>query len=423
VSHSGVTIGDIPENELAGHAGTMFMEVLRRTHLSTAADLSTLLAEEARRIGIDVLVLYLVDYEQKFLVPVPGPDAADRDVLAVQATLGGRSFSTGTILDTEAEGGRRVWLPLLDGTERLGVLELVTTGAPEALSEAALTVCERYAHLIAGLIVTKDPYSDVFKLLRRRRALTTASELLREMVAPSTLATADLVLGALLEPAYDIGGDAYDYAINDNVLHLGIFDGVGHGLAAAGVTTFALSAYRHGRRCGQTLTEMYEAIDAEVAEQYPSDRYVTACLARLDVATGRLRWISAGHPAPLLLRRGRFIRELGVKRSPPMGLELAEHEPVIGEESLEPGDMVLFYTDGLTEARRPDGRLFTTERLAEFIERQAASRVSAPDTLRRLREAIIERGEGSLRDDATAMLLEWRGGTQDRVLPQTVLGG
>jgi serine/threonine protein phosphatase PrpC len=416
-----LTISDIPEDELAGRAGTMFMEVLRRTHLSTASDLSTVVAEEARRIGIDAAVLYLVDYEQTVLVPVPGPDTANRDVLAVQATLGGRSFSAGTILDTEADGGRRVWLPLLDGTERLGVIELVTTGAPEELSEAALTVCERYAHLIAGLIVTKDAYSDAFKLLRRRRGLTTASELLRDMVAPSTLATDKFVLGALLEPAYDIGGDAYDYAINDGVLHLGIFDGVGHGLAAAGVTTFALAVYRHGRRCGQTLTEMYEAIDAELADQYPTTRYVTACLATLDVTTGRLRWISAGHPAPLLLRRGRFIRELDVKPSPPMGLKLAEREPVIGDESLEPGDMVLFYTDGLTESRRPDGRLFTTERLAEFIERQAASGEAAPETLRRLREAIIERGEGSLRDDATAMLLEWSGDTQDRLLPQTVL--
>ena len=220
-------------------------------------------------------------------------------------------------------------------------MELVTTGPPEELSEAVLTVFERYAHLAAGLIVTKDPYSDVFKLLRRRRELTTASELLREMVAPSTLATDDFVLGALLEPAYDIGGDAYDYAINDDVLHLGIFDGVGHGLAAAGVTTFALSVYRHGRRRGQTLPEMYEAIDVEVDEQYPAGRYVTACLARLDVSTGRLRWISAGHPAPLLLRRGRFVGELDVKRSPPMGLKFAEHEPVVGQESLEPGDMVL----------------------------------------------------------------------------------
>ena len=87
-------------------------------------------------------------------------------------------------------------------------------------------------------------------------------------------------------------------------------------------------------------------------------------------------------------------------------MQLATSSPVEGEEWLEPGDMLLLYTDGLTEARRPDGQLFTVERLGEFIERQAANGLPAPETLRGLREAIIERGEGSLRDDATALLIE-----------------
>jgi serine phosphatase RsbU (regulator of sigma subunit) len=101
-------------------------------------------------------------------------------------------------------------------------------------------------------------------------------------------------------------------------------------------------------------------------------------------------------------------------------LRLASGPPAIGHESLEPGDMLLAYTDGLTEARRPDGELFTVERLGEFLERQASTGQSAPETLRGLREAIIERGEGSLRDDATAVLIEWRGEGQWKLLPETV---
>jgi serine phosphatase RsbU (regulator of sigma subunit) len=101
-------------------------------------------------------------------------------------------------------------------------------------------------------------------------------------------------------------------------------------------------------------------------------------------------------------------------------MRLATSAPVEGDESLEPGDMVLLYTDGLTEARRPDGELFTEERLGEFIERQAVNGLPAPETLRRLREAIIERGEGALRDDATALLVEWRRGTERAILPETV---
>jgi len=415
------TISEIPDDELAACVGTMFTEVLRRTHLSAAHDLSTVVAEEARAIGVDRLVLYLVDYEQKVLVPVPGPDTGERHAVPVRGTIPGRAYASGTILDTEAIGGRRVWLPLLDGTERLGVLELSFPGSENELSERAVAVCERVSHFTACLLVTKDAYSDVFKLLRRRAAMSTASELLREMVPPAVLATDDFVLAAVLEPAYDVGGDAYDYAVNHDRLHLGIFDGVGHGLAAAGVTTFALSVYRHSRRCGKGLAGMYEAIDVELDEQFPAGRYVTACLAELDAKSGRLRWISAGHPAPLLLRAGRFIKELSARPSPPMGLKLAERAPVVGDESLESGDLVLFYTDGLTEARRPDGRLFTTERLAEVIEREAGSGQAAPDTLRRLREAIIERGEGAVRDDATPVLIEWRRGGQRAVAPEPVL--
>jgi serine phosphatase RsbU (regulator of sigma subunit) len=112
-----------------------------------------------------------------------------------------------------------------------------------------------------------------------------------------------------------------------------------------------------------------------------------------------------------------MVKTLDVEPSPPLGMHLATRPPTIGEETLEPGDMVMLYTDGLTEARRPDGALFTVERLGEFIERQAAKGLPAPETLRGLREAIIERGEGTLRDDATALLLEWRRGTEQRLLP------
>jgi serine phosphatase RsbU (regulator of sigma subunit) len=147
---------------------------------------------------------------------------------------------------------------------------------------------------------------------------------------------------------------------------------------------------------------------------------VTAIIAELEIDTGRLRWISAGHPPPLLLRGDRLLKPLGVAPSPPLGTQLATEPPVEGVAALEPGDMVLLYTDGLTEARRPGGELFSVERLGEFIERQAANGQAAPETLRRLREAIIERGEGALHDDATAVLLEWRRETARVIVPETV---
>jgi hypothetical protein len=400
----------------------MFQEVLRRTHLGSALDLGTVLAEEARAIGVEELLLYVVDYEQKWLVPVRGPDAAGRELLSIQGTVAGRAFASTSIVEVEADGGRgrRMWLPLLDGTERLGVMELTFPGRERPLPEAILTVCERYAHLGASLIATKSLYSDFFELARRRRPMTMASELLWELVPPLVVATEDFVLAALLEPCYDIGGDAFDYAINDGVLHVAVFDGMGHGLAAAGVTVFALSAYRHSRRRHLGPAATYAAVDQALFDEYPSRRFVTALIAELDLSSGRLRWVSAGHPAPLLLRNGRLIKELELTPAPPLGTQLAASAPAEGEESLEPGDMLLLYTDGLSEARRPGGELFTVERLGEFLERQAAGGQAAPETLRRLREAIIDRSEGALRDDATALLVEWRRGSERRLLPDNV---
>lgn len=409
-------------SEIERLAGELLQELLRRAHLLSAPELAGVVAEEAQRIGVEPLVLYLLDREQKLLVPVPGHGAGEREPIPVQGTVAGHAFSSNSILELEADGGRRLWLPLLDGTERLGVAEMTFAGRQEPLGEPLMALGERYSHLIATLISNKDLYSDYFELLRRRQPMTMAGELLWDLLPPQVLATDSFVLAALLEPCYDMGGDAYDYAMNDQgALHLAIFDGMGHGLPAAGVTAFALAAYRHCRRAGAAPAAMYAAIDAAVHDEYPTRRFVTGLLAQLDVDTGRLRWISAGHPPPLLLRDGHLIGTLDVKPSPPFGLQLATHEPIQGEESLQPGDMVLLYSDGLTEARRPGGELFTEERLGEFIERQAANGLPAPETLRGLREAIIERGEGALRDDATALLLEWRRGTQAALLPRTVL--
>jgi hypothetical protein len=406
--------------DLDARVGVMFQEVLRRTHLSVPEDLGRVVAEEVRRIDVDSLVIYLVDYAQRTLVPVPAPDTGASKPLSIQGTIAGRAFASTAILDVAGEPGegRRVWIPLLDGTERVGVLRLTVAGS-EPVPERLLQVCERYAHFVTLLIVTKSAYTDFFERLRRTGPMTLASELVWELVPPLLLGSEDFVLSALLEPCYDVGGDAFDYALDGGVLHFAVFDAMGHGLAAAGMASLALSAYRHIRRDGDGPAEAYTAIDAALAGQKLASRFVTALIAELDLATGTLRWVSAGHPAPLLLREGRFVKELELTPSPPLALRLADGPPLVGRESLEPGDIVLLYTDGLTEARRPGGELFTVERLSQFIERGAASGRAAPEILRQLREAIIERGAGALHDDATALLVEWRRGTERLLLPET----
>ena len=393
--------------------------LLRRTHLSAPSDLAAVIAQQAKSIGAADVVLYLIDYEQSALVPAPAHAADPGEALSVAGTVAGRAFSSTTILRTQGDGLERLWLPLLDGTERIGVLGM--SFREGALSERLVAVCERYAHLVAVLVVTKAAYGDAFELIRRREPMTIASELLWGLVPPLVFATEGLALAAMLEPCYDNGGDTLDYALNDRVLHVGVFDAMGHGLAAAGVAAFALSAYRCSRRAGSDLLETYAAMHEAVGKQFPESRFVTALIAQLDLDSGRLRMISAGHPPPLLIRGGRRARILGVEPAPPLGVDVPGRGPTIADESLEPGDLLLLYTDGLTDARDTDGEPFTIERLSQFIEREANGGQTAPETLRRLRHALLGREAADLRDDATAVLLEWQGNQPYDLLPQTTV--
>jgi serine phosphatase RsbU (regulator of sigma subunit) len=185
-----------------------------------------------------------------------------------------------------------------------------------------------------------------------------------------------------------------------------IFDGVGRGLRAGLAYTVALVAIRAARRAGAGLGQQARAADAALLDQFGAEaRFVTAILAELDMDTGALRYINAGHPGPLLLRDGRFVRELPGGRRTPLGIDPPDMQ--IGEEMLQPGDWLLLYTDGISEARDANGDMFGTRRLIEHAERHAADGLPPPETLRRLAHAVATHHHGPAADDATLLLAEW----------------
>ncbi len=413
---AGATPAGVTSERIRWRGGNMIVvsdpltSLLRASHLLAPADLAAVVAAHARGLGAIETVLYLADYEQVTLLPLPGAGVAQRQELLIEGTMAGRSFRRVEVLTGSADRGVRLWMPLLNGVERLGVAELTLDSAPAEEFEAQLRA---FISLVAELVVINDAYSDVFARLRRRKTLSLAAEMQWELLPPLTFGTDRVVITGGLEPAYDVGGDSFDYAVNGDLAELLVIDSVGHGLPAAVLASVAISAYRHARRNLLDLPDIAAEINAAIAGHFPGSQFATAVIARLDLSTGRLRWINAGHPEPLILRGTSLLAPPRCPPSRPLGLQ--DGKPGACETRLEPGDRLLLYTDGITEARSPNGEFFGEERLADFISSALAAGDPAPETVRRLMRRVLAHQADQLQDDASIVVLEWLTGEEQQL--------
>ena len=385
--------------------------LLRESHLLAADQVAPVVAARAADLGFLETVIYLTDYEQVSLLPLPGPGVPPRQELSIEGMVAGLSYRRMQVAHTDRPGsGHHLWLPLLDGAKRLGVIELQVATATADSEDEARTL----ASLVAELVVVNDLDSDAFSRLRRRRVMTLAAEIQWDLLPPQTFATNRFVIAGALEPAYEIGGDTFDYAVTDDTADVLVLDSVGHGLPAELLASAAVGAYRHARRSQLDLPAISQAMDAVIAQQFSASQFATAAIVRLDLDTGRLRWVNAGHPAPLILRSGSLLHLPACPPARPLGLQTGK--PLECETRLQPGDQVLLYTDGIIEARSPQGEFFGEDRLADFILRAAAAGDPAPETVRRLMRQVLAHQADQLQDDASIVLLEWRTGRERHLL-------
>lgn len=390
------------------------LDLLHLTQLAQGDEVADCVSAALRPLGLES-TCHLVDQEQERLHQLTERDKKPPAPLSITGTIAGRAFTTvATQQVTGADGTSRLWVPLVDGTERLGVVEIVVR-RDDCDLDALQEWCESYVNLVGHLIAVKMPYGDELHRARRTQPMSVAGELLLAALPPQTFTSERLVISAVLEPRYDVGGDGYDYALGDSCAWFCVLDGMGRGLPAALMTTTALAAMRAARRDGHGLYAVARSAEQALAEQFPDTAYVTGLLCELHIDTGLLRYINAGHPPPLLLRRGKAVRELTAGRRLPLGLDDSGIE--VGEETLEPDDLLLLYTDGVVEARDPGGEVFGVARLADLTERSAQARLPAPETLRGLARRVLEHQQGPPRDDATLLLVEWSTEAARRVLP------
>lgn len=265
--------------------------VLDRAHELPPHLIGPLVADVVEKLGGCRPQVLLQDCGQLLLVPLPGEGLPDGEPHMIDGSEAGRCFLDAVPVELPEEDGVRVHMPLLDGGDQVGVMAVTL----DSVDDDDRRLLHRISGLVADLLVTKHGYSDLFFRVRRAEAMSAAAGIPWSLLPPLAMIMPWVAVAGILEPAYDVAGDSFDYALNGDVLHVVMIDAMGHGLDAATKATVAIGAYRHARRLGIGLSEIYDFMDRAVAEQFGPEYFVTAQMLQLDT-TMRVQWVNAGHP-------------------------------------------------------------------------------------------------------------------------------
>ena len=306
-----------------------------------------------------------------------------------------------------ADTGWSVCAPVTVRSERFGVLMLDVSEEPNAQVKA---VTDQVACALAYVLASAKRYTDVFERVRRRRNLALAAEMQWELLPVLGYAAAEFSLAGAVEPAYDVGGDNFDYAVDGNELTLSITDAMGHGLRAALVSTLVVTAMRNCRRAGQGIVEQVGVANQVLGDQFGGEVFATSLIMAFDLSTGQGIAVNAGHP-PSLLHRNNAIEPITLVPDLPLGL-FAETSYRPQPMSLAPGDRLVLLTDGVVDAGATGPGALGVTRLASLIEHHRA--LPAGEFVRRVTRSILDHRKGELLDDATLLCLDWWGPQGER---------
>ncbi len=226
----------------------------------------------------------------------------------------------------------------------------------------------------------------------------------------------DVDLYALIEPARMVGGDLYDFILLDSSrLFFAIADVSGKGVAAAlfmATTKEVLhdAVAQHDEALDQAFAAANARISAtsgDMAGAGGDMMFVTVFAGILNLASGMLAYVNAGHDSPFVIRKGAETTELTRAGGPPLGT-VDDFQYPVERRQLTPGDLLLLYTDGVTEAEGPDHSFYTAGRLQVLL--RSAPSASARDLVEFVREDVRRFAAGAEQtDDITLLAVRWTG--------------
>jgi hypothetical protein len=396
-----VTLRNLPDVEghsrssVGGDASELLRELV--SHRLPAAVL-----REAHAAGAEQVALYVMDIDGSRLIRLGG-DEPFPDRIPTQLGLG-PELPSETLDQVEdivsSKVPRASVIPLFIRDRAMGIL--VTCGE----STGHL---ERLAGQAALALELASGYTDVIHRARRRKDIDPAAEIQQNLLPPriASFAGAEVAGGVL--PGYEIGGDFFDYADNDDGLWLAVGDAIGKGNTAAAISSLAVGALRAARRNNATLEQAAEVVHQASFDLGGPYQFVTAVFAVWHQASRTLAWINCGHPPPLLIAPDGAITPLEGDGTYPLGLFRRRRAFRRTECGVEPGQRILLYTDGVSERRDSARNEFGTENISRTV--RACAHTTVAETVRALQDAVLDFSSRPLRDDATILLV---GTDQDR---------
>ena len=306
--------------------------------------------------------------------------------------------------DPARPGYSAICVPLLEMKDLGGLLYLERHPPASPFSPEDLRVLATTAYLLAMKVENLYFEERLVEQQRLKQELTVAGEIQRRLLPAAPPDVTGYDCSGLNVPCYEVGGDYYDFRLYDGTkLGIAIGDVAGKGTGAA-LLMASVQAFLHSYMdMGIGLDTLMKKLNQSVHEHSSPNKFVTLFYGELNPATHHLRYVNAGHNNPLLLRAGGAVEQL-TRGGVPLGL-FPDYEFEQGELTLEAGDRLVLFSDGLSERWNPAEEMYGEERLLSL------ARTHARTSCGKLQQLILEDLETfaagtSSNDDLTLVLLQ-----------------
>jgi len=234
--------------------------------------------------------------------------------------------------------------------------------------------------------------------------LELAAQVQRLFLPSGRPAIAGLEIAGMMQPARGVGGDYYDYfPIDAHTTQVIIADVAGKGVPAALLMSATAAALRLEANRDRNMLQQVDRLNTEIGAVSDPEQYVTLLVGEIDTTKRKIHYVNCGHNPALLFRAKTGALSLMNSSCPPIGLS-PEEICELASEDLMAGDVLVFYTDGVTEAENQRGEEFGMERLSAVVLR--GSSLPAEDLMTNIYNAAADFCGDDFNDDMTILVVK-----------------